>query len=138
MWYIGTSLGQCLKSIMLGEVSEKDVLLIVTATSAPTFERYMWVVDQYYEKGNYFVKDPTKYAASACSEDDYKSLAKQLWEQGKIHQPRNFPEHWESYYTNGIRGQIWLQVVPTNQNTTPAVVKAYEEYKMLDVLTKNE
>jgi hypothetical protein len=136
MWYIGTSLGQCLKSIMLGEVSEKDVLLIVTATSAPTFERYMWVVDQYYEKGNYYVKDPTKYSASTCSEDDYKSLAKRLWEQGKIHQPHNFPEHWGA--SNRIREQIWLQIVPTNQNTTPAVVNAYEEYKMLDSLTKNE
>jgi len=136
MWYIGTSLGQCLKSILSGEVSEKDVLLIVTATSAPTFARYMQVVDQYYTKGNYYVKDSTKYEATDCSEDDYKSLAIRLWEQGKIHQPHTFPYHWGA--SNGIRGQTWLQVVPTNQNTTPAVVNAYAEYKMLDSLTKNE
>jgi hypothetical protein len=136
MWYIGTSLGQCLKSILSGEVSEKDVLLIVTATSAPTFERYMQVVDQYYAKGNYYVKDPTKYEATDCSEEDYKSLAIRLWEKGKIHQPHTFPDHWGA--SNGIRGQTWLQVVPTNQNTTPAVVNAYAEYKMLDSLTKNE
>jgi hypothetical protein len=136
MWYIGTSLGKCLNSILSGEVSEKDVLLIVTATSAPTFERYMWVVDQYYDKGNYYVSDPSMYAAPDCPEEDYKGLARRLWEQGKIHQPHNFSDHWGA--SNAIRGQLWLQVVPTNQNTTPAVVNAYADYKMLDSLTKNE
>jgi hypothetical protein len=29
-----------------------------------------------------------------------------------------------------------MQVVPTNDNSTPAVVEAWEKYKMLDNLTK--
>jgi hypothetical protein len=136
MWYIGTSLGRCLKSILEGEVSEEQVLLIVTATNAPTFSNFMDVVNQYYKGGNYFVSDPNQYDASIFSEENYKGLAQRLWEQGKIHQPHNFPEHWGN--SNGIRGQTWLQVVPTINNTTPAVVDAYEKYKMLDLLTKNE
>ncbi len=136
MWYIGTSLGKCLKSILEGEVKEEDVLLIVTATSAPSFERYMDVVDMYYKGGNYYVKDPNSYEVSGISEEEYKELAIRLWRKGKIHQPNNYPEHWGA--TNVIRGQAWLHVVPTNQNTTLAVVNAYEEYKMLDALTKNE
>jgi hypothetical protein len=29
-----------------------------------------------------------------------------------------------------------MEVAPTNTNDTPAVVEAYEKYKMLDALTK--
>ena len=36
MMYIGTSLGGCLLSIMGGEVSEDDVMFIVTRTLSPT------------------------------------------------------------------------------------------------------
>jgi hypothetical protein len=136
MWYIGTSLGRCLKSILEGEVSEEQVLLIVTATNAPTFDNFMVVVHQYYTDGNYFVRNPNQYDVSIFSEENYKGLAQRLWEQGKIHQPRSFPDHWGN--SNGIRGQLWLQVVPTINNTTPAVVDAYEKYKVLDLLTKNE
>lgn len=136
MWYIGTSLGKCLKSILEGEVKEEDVLLIITATSAPNFEKFKYVVDQYYKDGNYYVKNPEAYEVSGISEEEYKELAYRLWHTGKIHQPLNFPEHWDQ--SRVIRGQIWLQIMPTNQNTTPSVVAAYETYKMLDILTKNE
>jgi hypothetical protein len=92
----------------------------------------MHVVNLYYKAGNYFVSNP----ASILSEENYKGLAQRLWDQGKIHQPNIFPEHWDN--SNGIRRQLWLQVVPTINNTTPAVVDAYERYKVLDLLTNNE
>lgn len=136
MWYIGTSLGKCLKSILSGEVKEEDVLFIVTATSAPNYDRYMDVIDIYYKKGNYYSNNPELYEVSGVTEEDYKTLARRLWRKGKIHQPHNFLDHWGA--SNAIRSQTWLQVVPTNQNSTPAVVEAYEKYKMLDTLTKNE
>lgn len=136
MWYIGTSLGKCLKSIMLGEVKEEDVLFIVAATTAPNYDRFMEVVDIYYKQGNNYSNNPELYEVSGVTEEDYKILAQRLWRKGKIHQPHTFPDHWGE--SNAIRGQTWLQVVPTIQNTTPAVVDAYEKYKMLDALTKNE
>lgn len=136
MWYIGTSLGKCLKSIVQGEVSEEAVLLIITATTTRNVEQFMQVVDQYYHDGNYHVNNPELYKVSGVSEDDYKALAQRLWDKGKIHQPLTYPGHWNE--SRVIRGQTWLQVVPTIQNTTPAVVDAYEKYKMLDSLTKNE
>jgi hypothetical protein len=30
-----------------------------------------------------------------------------------------------------------MQVVPTNDNSTPAVIDAYEKYKLLDNLTRD-
>ena len=51
MKYIGTSLGGCLNSLMAGEVSEDDVMFIVTRTFCPTYETFMQVVEQYYIEG---------------------------------------------------------------------------------------
>lgn len=136
MWYIGTSLGKCLKSIIMGEVREEDVLVIITGTTASKFESYMNVIDIYYRKGNYHVTDPESYEVSGVSEQEYKELAITLWNKGKIHQPHTYPDHWGTF--SMIRGETWLQVVPTLNNSTPAVVDAYEKYKMLDALTKDD
>jgi hypothetical protein len=138
MWYIGTSLGKCLKSILTGEVSEAHVLFIVAGTSARTYKDFMTVIDTYYHSGNGYVKDPDAYDVNDINEYEYKSLAQRLWDTGRIHQPNTFPRTWEGPWAGKFRKQIWLEVVPTLNNTTPAVVEAYEKYKVLDLLTNNE
>ena len=45
---IGTSLGQCLKDILSGEVSESDVILIITRTMAPDADKIFPVIEDYY------------------------------------------------------------------------------------------
>ena len=137
MYYIGTSLGKCLKSILQGEVSEDEVLLVITSTRCDNYDSYANVVDSYYHNGNRFVGDPEKYKVNNIDENDYKSLAQRLWDNGKIHQPHlSYQSNW--LHVGVFRNQTWLQVVPTIDNTTPAVVDAYEKYKLLDSLTKNE
>jgi hypothetical protein len=140
MWYIGTSLGKCLKSILKGEVSEEQVLFIVTATSCRTYKDFVTVVYTYFHQGNGFVSNPKLYDVEGLSEDEYKGLAQRLWDSGRIHQPNNFSQPWNGpwHAKTSVRNQTWLQVVPTIDNNTPAVVEAYEKYKMLDLLTKNE
>ena len=49
--YIGTSLGRCLNSLMANEVSEDEVMFIVTRTLCPNYETFIQVVEQYYEDG---------------------------------------------------------------------------------------
>ena len=49
--YIGTSLGGCLNSLMANEVSEDEVMFIVTRTLCPSYETYIQVVEQYYAEG---------------------------------------------------------------------------------------
>lgn len=138
--YIGTSLGGCLSSIMAGEVSIDEVMFIVTRTMCPTFEKYINVVKQYYAEGNPYARNPSRYELNESSLDDVIEMASRLYYLGKIHQPRVFIEEGgfgvayshPTEYGNGL----WMQVVPTNTNSTPAVVEAYEKYKMLDSLTK--
>jgi len=139
MQYIGTSLGGCLKSILAGEVSEDEVMFIVTRTDAPDYEKFVGVVKMYYAQGNPGALHSERYEIDDHELEDVLLLAERLWYHGKIHQPRTFVGG------SGILGyqhpfqigdSLWCQVVPTNTNSNPAVVDAYEKYKILDVLTK--
>jgi hypothetical protein len=137
MRYIGTSLGGCLRSLLAEEVSEEDVLFIGTRTNCPTLLEYVEVVKNYHSFGNDWVKNPERYKLSAYPWDEVLSLAVHLYENGKIHQPRLYSEYTTINEFERVTS-LWLEVVPTNTNTTPAVVNAYEHYRMLDKLTQHE
>ena len=141
--YIGTSLGQCLTSLMANEVSEDEVMFIVTRTLCPTYETFIQVVEQYYAEGTPVSRSTSSYALSEYDFSTVKDLATRLYYSGRIHQPRVFDHegrragHSYPYNHPARLGHgVWMQVVPTNDNTTPAVVDAYEKYKVLDALTK--
>jgi len=143
MMYIGTSLGGCLLSLMAGEVSENQVMFIVTRTLCPDYNTFMQVVEQYYAEGNPYARNPAQYGLGDYDLTEVKNLATRLYYSGRIHQPRVFDDegrkagHSYPYNHSAKLGQgLWMQVVPTNDNSTPAVVEAWEKYKMLDNLTK--
>lgn len=141
MKYIGLSLGGCLLSLMNGEVSEDDVMFIVTRTMCPNYERYVGVVKAYHAQGNPFARNFERYELGDHDEEKVLELATRLYYGGKIHQPRVFVDesglgHGTYRHPAGYGNGLWMQVVPENDNTNPAVVEAYEKYKMLDTLTK--
>lgn len=143
MMYIGTSLGGCLNSLMANEVSEEDVMFIVTRTLCPNYETFMQVVEQYYAEGTPITRSTYSYSLSEYDLTNVKDLATRLYYSGRIHQPRVFDNegrkdghHYQYNHPARLGQGLWMQVVPTNDNTTPAVVDAWEKYKMLDNLTK--
>jgi len=139
MMYIGTSLGGCLLSIMNNEVSEDEVMFIVTRTLCPTFDTFINIVKQYHSEGNPHSRNPARYGLGSYPLDDVITLATKLYYSGRIHQPRVFAhEIGHNDYAHPVRigHGLWMHVVPTNDNHTPIVVEAYEKYKMLDNLTK--
>lgn len=143
--YIGTSLGRCLVSLVHNEVSENDVMFIVTRTLCPDYNTFMQVVEQYHSEGNPYQRRSTLNKLGEYDLTKVKELATRLYFSGRIHQPRVFDDAGRraghSYqYNHPVKlGQgLWMQVVPTNDNNTPAVVEAWEKYKMLDILTKND
>jgi len=143
MMYIGTSLSGCLLSLMAGEVSENQVMFIVTRTLCPNYNTFMQVVEQYYAEGNPYDRNPAQYGLGSYDLTELKNLATRLYYSGRIHQPRVFDDegrkagHSYPYNHPAKLGQgLWMQVVPTNDNSTTAVVEAWEKYKMLDNLTK--
>jgi hypothetical protein len=126
---------------MANEVSIDEVMFIVTRTMCPTFEKYIDVVKQYYAEGNPYARKSSQYDLTESSLDDVVEMASRLYYLGKIHQPRVFVEEggFGVAYSHPARlgHGLWMQVVPTNTNSTPAVVEAYEKYKLLDVLTRD-
>ena len=137
MMYIGTSLGRCLRSILLDEVSEDDVLLLITRTQTKDYEAFLTIVKQYYEDGNWSSHRPEEYDLAVKPWNEVEELASRLYKSGKIHQPRNFALLGSQFIHPDLSDDVWVEVSPKNRNTTPAVVQAYEQYKLLDSLTKD-
>ena len=136
MMYIGTSLGRCLRSILMGEVSEDDILLLITRTQTKDYESFLAIVKQYYEDGNWSSHRPEDYDLAVKPWEEVEALASRLYKSGKIHQPRNFALLGSQFIHPDLSDDVWVEVSPKNRNTTPAVVQAYEQYKLLDSLTK--
>jgi len=137
MMYIGTSLGRCLRSILMGEVSEDDVLLLITRTQSKDYEAFLTIVKQYYDDGNWSSRNPTDYDIAVKPWEEVEALASRLYKGGKVHQPRNFVGLGNQFIHPELSDDVWVEVSPKNRNTTPAVVQAYEQYKLLDSLTKD-
>jgi hypothetical protein len=128
---------------MANEVSEDEVMFIVTRTLCPNYETFIQVVEQYYEDGTPITRTTHSYALREYELTKVKELATRLYYSGRIHQPRVFDNegrkdghHYQYNHPARLGSGLWLQVVPTNDNSTPAVVDAWEKYKMLDNLTK--
>ena len=135
MMYIGTSLGGCLRSILDGEVTEDQVLTIITRTHCESYDSLVNVVKLYYAEGNNYARNPQRYDLTKFDFETVLDLASRLYNSGRIHQPRLYSD--SDYLPIAFAFQeLWLQIVPTNTNSSPAVMDAYEKYKMLDSLTR--
>lgn len=131
MMLVGTSFGGCLKSIMAGEVSEDDVLVIITRTAFKDHDGLMRVVEQYHSDGNKWATKPDNYELSEFDLDEVKELAQRLYEHGKIHQPRSFNGYNGFVHLELSRNEIWIPLAPSPKTDDPIVVEAYEKYMVL-------
>ena len=135
---IGNSLGGCLQSILKGEVSENEVLLLITRTMTDDVAGLCEVVESYYHNGNQRASRSSQYELSSWALEDVLALAVRLYESGKIHQPRLFDGFYNGWAHSGLAMThgCWVEVNPMACNDNPAVVSAYQAYRVLDELTK--
>lgn len=129
---IGISLGRCLVSLMKGEVSEDDVLVIITGTDCPTYDSYISVIKNYHKHGNPYSRNTGGYNFGDISLDDTIDLAHRLWYGGKIHQPRVFGAFGGSPFA-GLP-TIWMDVVPVPDGSNESVMEAWDQYRTLAIL----
>jgi hypothetical protein len=128
---IGLSYSRCVKDIVDGKVDIDDVLVVIARTDFdPNNDeqwRNIWVGYHGYnpwsspEWANYLEED----------EDRFRSVSIELWEQGKLHQPRKFGAHPQR------RPEIWLEtVLPSSElETNPAAKKAWDQFQTIAGLT---
>ena len=124
MQYIGTSLGRCLRSILLGEVSSEQVFLTSTGTRSTTKKQYLDVIKQYYQERDMY----SGYDLKPWSWEEVEKLAIELWDNGKIHQPRNFGANPLFPTTSSL---IWFEIIPPEILKEPAAKDLWEKLKVI-------
>ena len=135
---IGLSYSRCVRDIVDGVVDIDDVLIIIARTNFDPHDDKQWSgiwvgygggTDNGYTTG-FFSQSNPEWAGYA-DEDQFRSVSIELWESGKLHQPRKFGAH------PTRRPEIWLEaVLPSSElETNPVAKKAWDNFQIIAGLT---
>ena len=124
---IGLSFSRCIRDIVDGKVDIDDVLVVIARTDFDPNNDQQWssIWNGYHsmnpEWGDYPDED----------EDRFRSVSIELWEQGKLHQPRKFGAH------PARRPEHWLETVLVSEEieSNPAVKAAWNNFQVVAGLT---
>jgi hypothetical protein len=124
---IGLSYSRCVRDIVDGIVDIDDVLVLITRTDFDPNNDDQWkgIWDGYHWNNPEWANYPDE------DEDRFRSVSIELWESGKLHQPRRFGA-WPSR-----RPEIWLEtVLPSSElEMNPAAKTAWEKFQTVAGLT---
>lgn len=130
---IGLSFSRCVRDIVDGHVDINDVLIIIARTDFDPHDDKQWQgIWQGYGGGqNLGSVWSNPEWAGYDDEDQFRSVAIELWETGKFHQPRKFGAH------ASRRPEIWLEtVLPSAElEKNPAAKAAWEKFQTVAGLT---
>jgi len=134
---VGLSFSRCVRDVVEARVNFEDILVIIARTDFNPHDSSQWneIWNGYRHRGGWSESEWAS-AEPGMSEEKveemYRNVTTQLYDNGKIHQPRQFGGHPARmpYY--------WLEcVVPENElSSNPTAQKAWEKYKMLAGLTQ--
>lgn len=128
---IGLSYSRCVRDIVDGKVDISDVLVVIARTDFDPHDDKQW-------KGIWLGYGGGRTAGSPWSapewsgyseedEDRFRSVSIELWESGKLHQPRQFGAHPRRLPYYWIEASLQTEDV----NSNPALKKAWEHYQVL-------
>lgn len=128
---VGLSLSRCVCDIVDGVVDVEDVLVIIARTNFdPTDDQQWQNIWQGYGGGNtlgnpFSRPEWTNYAPE--DEQRVRNVVLQLWNCGKLHQPRKFG------YNSQRRPEYWLEaVLPSSElERNPAAKKAWDQFRVI-------
>ena len=125
---IGLSYSRCIKDIVEGRVDINDVLVIITRTDFDPYDEEQW---KGVWMGYRFGGNPEWYDCNDADEEKYLAVTTQLWDSGKMHQPRKFGAH------PGRRPEIWLEAVLPSLELArnPAAKDAWDKFQTVAGLT---
>ena len=128
---IGLSYSRCVRDIVDGAVDIADVLIIISRTDFDPHDNEQWqgIWQGYHQRGGWSNPEWGHYAEE--DEDRFRSVSIELWETGKLHQPRKFGAH------PGRRPEIWLEaVLPSSElKKNPAAKIAWDKFQTVAGLT---
>ena len=126
---VGLSFSRCIRDIVEARVEFDDVLVIVSRTDFdPHNDRHWEGIWNGYRYGG--LSNPEWAGAEPTLSDEdandvYRNVTKNLYDKGKLHQPRQFGSHPPRmpYY--------WLECVMTPEEHNPAQQKAWDNYLLI-------
>ena len=135
---IGLSYSRCVRDIVDGKVNIDDVLVLITRTDFDPHDDDQWKgiwigygggTENAYLNGFFSHSNPEW--AGYEDEDLFRSVSIELWESGRLHQPRKFGAH------PARRPEIWLEaVLPSSElETNIAAKKAWDSFQTIAGLT---
>ncbi len=136
---IGFSYSRCVRDIVDGAVNIDDVLVIISRTDFDPNNDEQWAsiwagyTGQTRDFGRGLIN---REWVGTKSEDEqrYRNISIQLWDEGKLHQPRKFGAYPRR------TPYIWVDTGPIGheQYQQPeSVQQAWQNYLMLSALTRN-
>jgi hypothetical protein len=137
---IGLSYSRCVRDIVDGTVDINDVLVIITRTDFDPRDDKQWQgiwqgyaggSDASLMRGLFGGSNPEWAGYTDEDEDLFRSVSIELWETGKLHQPRQFGAH------PSRRPEIWLEtVLPSSElEKNPAAKAAWDKFQTVAGLT---
>lgn len=117
---IGLSLSRCVRDIVEKRVDIDDVLVLITRTDFDPTDDHQW--DSIWQGYN-----SVNPEWCGLEHDDVKSVIMELWEDGKIHQPRKFgarPRRMNYYWVESVLPMSELK-------DRPIVKEAWEKFQMV-------
>jgi len=132
---IGLSYSRCVRDIVDGRVDINDVLVLITRTDFDPRDDKQWLdIWQGYGGGQTFgspFSQPEWMDYPAEDESRFREVSIELWETGRLHQPRKFGAR------PARRSEIWLEaVLPDSElESRPAVKDAWDKFQMVAGLT---
>ena len=131
---VGLSFSRCLRDLIEGRVDYEDILVIIARTDFNPHDDDHWqnIWDGYRYGGwsNAEWADSEDDTGVTNAEEIYRNVAKQLYDNGKLHQPRQFGSHPPRL------NHIWLECFIPDDEASPAVKNAWEQYKVISGLSK--
>lgn len=128
---IGLSYSRCVRDIVDGVVDINDVLIIIARTDFDprVDEEWTSIWQGYHSRSGWSNPEWSNYADE--DEDRFRSVSIELWESGRLHQPRKFGAHAVR------RPEYWLETVLVDEDleSRPAVKAAWDQFQMLAGLT---
>ena len=130
---IGLSYSRCVLDIVEGRVDIEDVLVLITRTDFDPRDDVQWTgIWQGYTLGGLSNPEWANYDLhNKEHEDKFRSVSCMLYEDGKMHQPRQFGARPRR------RPEFWLEtVLPTEElEKNPAAKIAWEKFQTVASLT---
>ena len=129
---IGLSYSRCIRDIIDGKVALRDVLVIVARTDFDPRNDEQWrgIWEGYGGGTNPGGIWSNPEWAGYNDEDKFREVTLELYNTGKLHQPRQFGAHPARlpYY--------WLECVVPRDEMSPAQQKSWDNYQLITGLTK--